>query len=57
MKLQKLREYSWTAEEFSRDRLAFFDAFDVYVVRFGSPQAVSSDNEDSDDELALYGVI
>lgn len=57
MKLQKLREYSWTAEELSRDRQAFFEAFDAYVVQFSTPQAIETDNEDSDDELALHGVI
>jgi hypothetical protein len=36
MKLQKLREYRWTAEELSRDRQAFFKAFDTYIARFGS---------------------
>jgi len=58
MKLQKLREYGWTAEELSRDRQAFFKAFDAYIARFGSTQVnIETEEEDSDDELALHGVI
>jgi hypothetical protein len=58
MKLQKLREYRWTAEELSRDRQAFFKAFDIYIARFGSTQGnTETEEEDSDDELALHGVI
>jgi len=58
MKLQKLWEYGWTAEELLRDQQAFFDTFDAYVTRFGSTQDnIETEDEDSDDELALYGVI
>jgi hypothetical protein len=57
MKLQKLREYGWTTQELSRDRQAFFDAFDAYVTRFGTTKDKETNDEDSDDELALHGVI
>jgi hypothetical protein len=58
MKLQKLREYRWTSEELQRDQKAFFDTFDAYITRFGSTDDnIETENDDSDDELALHGVI
>ena len=58
MKLHKLREYGWTAEELSRDQQAFFDAFDAYITRFGNMEEnLETADKDSDDKLALHGVI
>ena len=57
MKLQKLREYRWTAEEISQDQQAFFNAFDAYTVQFGTTKDKETDDEDSDNELALHKVI
>jgi Domain of unknown function (DUF4413) len=58
MKLHKLRELGWTSVELSRDRQAVIDTFDAYLTRFSQAEdEVDAEDDDLDDELALYGII
>ena len=58
IKLNKLHELGWSSAELAQDRQTFLNAFDAYVIGFGSTEENTDiQDEDSDDELAIHGII
>jgi hypothetical protein len=57
IKLQKLRKLGWTLLELLRDRQEFTNIFDTYFTRFGNTNHKDAEDDNSDNELALYKIV